>query len=699
MSGTEIKVLLIEDNPGDAHLVRRYLGVDEAAGIELQHENRVALGLDQLARSRFDLVLLDLNLPDSRGLDTFETIHSHHPDVPKIVMTGQDDREQAVEAVRKGAQDYLVKGKVDTELLVRAIRYAIERSRSEYQLTETRQRYELAVRGANDGIWDWDLEGEEIFLSARWKEILGYREDEIGAHPDDWLSKVHPADLEQLKEELAAHLAGESEHFECEHRVLDRSGNFRWVLSRGVAVADPGGTTPRRIAGSMTDVHDRKTYEQQLQHDALHDRLTQLPNAALLLDRLGVALGQVRRRDDYRFAVLYLDLDRFKSVNDSFGHAMGDRLLVKVARRLQALLRPGDTLARLGGDEFAILANGIDEPSDATRIADRIHEELRHPIQLNGCEASTNASIGVTLSSDGYKRPKDMLRDADTAMYRAKSLGRERYALFDEEMHNDAQERLLLEADLRRAADSDQFEVHYQPIVSLRSGELEGLEALVRWRHPRRGLLEPRHFLRVAEETGAIVPIGWKVLREACAQMAEWHQQLPYTELLAVSVNISNRQLAQSNFVERIESALDQTGIHPSRLRLEIKEELLLEEAEATNSKLSQLAALGVQLHLDDFATGFSSLQRLMSLPPASIKIDRDFVRRLDDDSQGGATVMALVGMARSLGMRVIVEGLETSEQLSTARELECEAGQGFYFSRPLPSEDTRALIARRPRW
>ncbi len=696
MKGARIKVLLIEDNPGDAHLVRRYLGGELAGEIELEHANRVAIGLDSLRRNGIDLVLLDLNLPDSRGLATFEKVHSSFPDVPKIVMSGQDDRAQAVEAVRQGAQDYLVKGKVDTELLVRAIRYALERSRADGRLRESEQRYELAVRGANDGIWDWNLDTDEIYFSPRWKGMLGYGEDEVGSHPDDWLNKVHPADLEALKDSLGAHLNGDVDHFESEHRVLARDGSFRWVLTRGVATASVQG---KRIAGSMTDVHDRKTLEQQLQHDALHDLLTSLPNSALLLDRLSVALAQVRRRSDYRFAVLYFDLDRFKSVNDSLGHAMGDRLLVAVAQRLQALLRPGDTVARLGGDEFAILANGILDPSDATRIADRIHEELRRPINLDGREVTTSASIGITLSSDGYKRPKDMLRDADTAMYRAKSLGRARYALFDEEMHHHAEELQRLETDLKKAVESDQFQAHYQPFVSLRTGQIEGVEALMRWQHPVRGLLAPDDFLGVAEETGTIVEIGWQILRDACRQMAAWHAELPFTQLLTVSVNISNRQLGDTDFVDRVESVLDKTGFHASKLRLEIREQLLLEDAEPTLAKLKRLSEVGVQLHLDDFGTGVSSLKRLLNLPSTTLEIDRRYIANLVSSDQGRRLVETLVQVARGLRMGVSAEGVETAEQLAAVRELRCDAAQGFFFSRALPADEARALIARRPRW
>ncbi len=696
MTTRPIKVLLIEDNPGDAHLVRRYLRKELGGEIDLEHANRVALGLDRLSADPVDLVLLDLNLPDSRGLETFERVHAGFPDVPKIVMSGQDDREQAIEAVRLGAQDYLVKGRVDTDLLVRAIRYALERSGPESVEQVADDRYELAARGTQDGIWDWNLETDRIYLSSRWVEMLGYTPEEIGSHPEDWLGKVHPADVDGLRQALAAHLADEVEHFASEHRILARDGTFRWVLTRGVASGAEGN---RRIAGSMTDVHERKTLEQQLQHDAMHDLLTRLPNAAVLLDRLGVALAQVRRRPEQRFALLYLDLDRFKSVNDSLGHAVGDQLLTAVAHRLQELLRPGDTVARLGGDEFAILAHGIAEPSDATRIADRIHQVFGRPLELEGREVTTSASIGITISSRGYQRSQDMLRDADTAMYRAKSLGRACYALFDEEMQRSTQELRQLEADLRRAAELDQFEVFYQPFVSLRSGELEGVEALARWRHPTRGLITPDGFLDVAEETGAIATIGWSMLRKACAQMASWHQELPFTELLTLSVNVSHRQLMEAGFVERVESILDRTGLHAPKLRLEIREQVLLEEPDAVLEKLHRLDDVGVRLHLDDFGTGTSSIRRLLSLPSGTVEIGRQFVGELVNSESGLSAVETLLNMARGLRMGVSAEGIETAEQLETLRELGCDWGQGFYFARPLPADEARALVARRPRW
>ena len=525
MSQAPIRVLLVEDSPGDARLVDRYLSQVEHATFEVERFDRLRTGLDRLRQGGFDVLLLDLTLPDSKGIETFDKAFSEAPDVPIVVMTGIDDTRLALRAVRDGAQDYLVKRQVDTALLARSIRYAIERKQAQEKFRLSEERYSLAVNGANDGVWDWDLKVNEIFYSPRWKAMLGYKDKDIAASPDEWFSRVHPDDVERLRKEIESHLSGKTEHLQSEYRMRHRDGAYRWMLSRGVALGDESGD-PFRMAGSLTDIQARKMTEQQLLHDAMHDALTGLPNWALFMDRLGIAIAQSQRRTDHRFAVLFLDLDRFKNVNDSLGHTIGDRLLVAISRRLRTFLRPGDTVARLGGDEFAILANPIDGPSDVTRIAERIHEELGRAFDLEGHEVFTSTSIGIALSFGEYDRPEEVLRDADTAMYRAKSLGKARHAIFDKEMHKRAVELLRLETDLRRGLERQEFRTHYQPIVSLTSGEIEGFEALVRWEHPERGLLLPNDFLNVAEETGLIVPIGWGVLRDACRQIGpgavEW---------------------------------------------------------------------------------------------------------------------------------------------------------------------------------
>ena len=697
MSDDEIRVLLIEDSPGDARLVEIYLS-QAAANYRLTRCDRVGDGLERLEQESFDIVLLDLSLPDSTGIETFEKVYARGGGVAIVVMTGHDDSELALRAVREGAQDYLVKNHVDAPLLDRAIRYAIERKNYEEALRVSEERYALAISGANDGLWDWDLTNDRIHYSTRWKEMLGYDEDELSVSPEEWFSRVHPDELARLKQEISDHLSGRSLHFKHEHRMRHRDGSYRWMLSRGIAVRNATGK-PSRMAGSLTDVHARKMTEQQLLHDAMHDALTDLPNWALFMDRLGVAIAQTKRREDHQFAVLFLDLDRFKNVNDSLGHAVGDLLLISIARRFRAFLRPGDTVARLGGDEFAILADAIESPSDATRIAERINEELGRPFDLQGHEVFTSASIGLALSSTGYDRPEEVLRDADTAMYRAKSLGKARHAIFDQEMHRRAVQLLSLETDLRRAVTRDEFRVHYQPIVALSTGVLEGFEALVRWQHPVRGLVYPEEFISVAEETGLIVPLGWSVLHEACSQTAAWQRRFPGDQHLTVSVNLSAKQFRQPELVNRIREVLDHSSLEPSRLCLEITESMIMEDAESAVDKMRRLRDVGVELHIDDFGTGYSSLSYLHRLPTHTIKIDRSFVRRMTERNGKSEIVGTIVTLARNLGMRVAAEGLETADQLARLRQLECEYGQGFFFSKPLDHGDAGRLIASQPRW
>lgn len=588
------------------------------------------------------------------------------------------------------------KGEITGVVLI--FRDISQRKQTEAALRESEERYALAVRGANDGLWDWHIKSNIFYFSPRWKAMLGYGEKEIGNSPEEWFGRVHPEDRERLKMKIASHLDGSTTHFEDEYRIMHKDGNYRWALSRGLAVRDKEGKL-QRMAGSQTDITERKTTENQLLHDAFHDALTGLPNRALFMDRLGLAIAHSKRRKEYFFAVLFLDLDRFKVVNDSLGHMIGDQLLISMARRLEFFLRPGDTVARLGGDEFAILLDDITDISDATRVAERIQKGLVMPFNLSGHEVFTTASIGIALSATGYARPQDILRDADTAMYRAKALGRARHEVFDTAMHARAMVLLQLEMDLRRAVERQEFLIHYQPIVSLQSGRITGFEALLRWLHPQRGLVYPEEFLHVLEETGLIVPVGWWVLRQACGQMCIWQEQFPANPPLSISVNFSGKQLIQPGLVEQIDQILRETGLDPHSLRLEITESAIMENAETAIAKLLQLKSLNVQLHIDDFGTGYSSLSYLHRFPTDTVKIDRSFVSRMGFDDENYEIVRTIVTLARILGMKVTAEGLETAEQLSQLKLLECEYGQGFYFSRPVDCEAARLLIGKQPQW
>jgi diguanylate cyclase (GGDEF)-like protein/PAS domain S-box-containing protein len=584
-----------------------------------------------------------------------------------------------------------------------------DRKQFEEALRESQERYALAVRGANDGLWDWDLRTNQIYFSPRWKAMLGYEEPEISNSPDEWFNRVHPDETKWLEAQITAHIEGETHHFEIEHRMRHRDGSYRWMLSRGFAVRD---STHKayRMAGSQTDITERKQAEQQLLHHALHDNLTGLPNRALFMDRLQQAIERSKRITGYRFAVLFMDLDRFKVLNDSLGHIVGDQLLIAIARRLESCLRSVDTIARLGGDEFTVLLEGIHDSDGACHLAERIHQALQAPFNLDGQEVFTSVSIGIALNEADCDRPEDLLRNADTAMYRAKTLGRSRHALFDTAMHKRAVALLQLETDLRRAVaisasplQLQEFRIHYQPIVALETGKISGFEALVRWQHPERGLISPTEFIPLAEDTGLIVPLGQWILTEACRQLQQWQQQFSPDLPLSVSVNLSTKQFTQPNLLDQISHLLHHS--EPQRadwkvnLKLEITESAIMENPEMAKTMLEQLKAMGVQLLIDDFGTGYSSLSYLHRFPIDTVKIDQSFISHMSTDSESAEIVRAIVSLAHNLGMNVIAEGVELAEQLRQLRSLGAEYGQGFFFAKPLDREEVEALMQKEPAW
>jgi diguanylate cyclase (GGDEF)-like protein/PAS domain S-box-containing protein len=579
------------------------------------------------------------------------------------------------------------------------VRDISERRRAERALRESEERYALAARGANDGLWDWNLASNEVYYSPRWKSMLGCAEDEIGSSPDEWLKRVHPDEAERARAAITAHIAGFSPQLEDEHRILHKDGSYRWVLCRGVAVRDPAGQA-YRMAGSLTDVTERKLAEEQLLHDAFHDALTKLPNRTLFTDLLTRSLGRAHRRKDYQFAVLFIDLDRFKVVNDSLGHTVGDELLKAITRRIERCVRPGDTVARLGGDEFTILVNDIAGSKDATRVADRVRHELTQPFNVGGHEIFTSASIGIALSASGYDRSDDLLRDADIAMYRAKALGKARYEVFDTEMHAHAKALLELETDLRRAIERNEFRVQYQPVVSLKTGRITGFEGLVRWQHPQRGLLGPAAFIPIAEETGLIMPIGRWVLDTACRQMREWHDRYRACRDLTMSVNLSGKQFTQASLVEEIDEALRQSGLAPNLLRLEITESVVMENAASAMEMIDQLRALQVKVDIDDFGTGYSSLSYLQRFEIDDLKIDRSFVSSMGSNrGENLEIVRTIVTLAKHLGMNAVAEGVETPGQLALLKELGCHRVQGFLFAGPVEGAEAGQLLATGRRW
>ncbi len=550
----EVTLLLIEDSPDDAALVRDVLENSPKFNGVIEHRSRLAEGIARLGEGGIDVVLLDFSLPDSFGIDTFRHLHHSQPEIPVIVLTSLDDDELAIQAVSEGAQDYLVKKELEQRLLTRSIRYAIERNRA----------------------------------------------------------------------------------------------------------------------------------EQQLLHNAFHDTLTGLPNRALFGDRLDMALAGAQRQPAGRFAVLFFDLDRFKNINDSLGHSVGDQLLVALARRLETIVRPGDSVARIGGDEFAILVNDMHDVSHAIQVAERVLAGFEAPFTIEANEVFISASIGIAVHNMSTTDPDAMLRDADIAMYRAKAAGKGRYEIFDPQMHASAVALLRIETDLRRAVDRQEFVMHYQPIVTLKDRKIRGLEGLVRWQHPKKGLISPANFITVAEETGLIIPLGWWVMEQSCRQTREWQLKFPMNPPIFISVNVSGRLFVDNNVVEGILDILGRTGLPPESLRLEVTENVILEHSEAVMTKMRQLRAMGVQLSVDDFGTGYSSLSYLQRFQYDTLKIDRSFISGPEAGADSQAIVETILSLASTLGIGVIAEGIETAEQMIKLRDLDCPQGQGFWFARPL---------------
>lgn len=447
-------------------------------------------------------------------------------------------------------------------------------------------------------------------------------------------------------------------------------------------------------------IADREAREQRLRHDSVHDALTGLPNRALFMKRLADATHRARRGEDRLFAVLFLDVDGFKLVNDSMGHHVGDEMLVKIARRLEQCVRGGDIVARLGGDEFAILLERITDVRDAAMIAERVQEALREPLAIGGYEHATSASIGVALSSGANEQPEYVLRSADIAMYRAKNSGRGHYEMFDRAMHAEALTRLQIETDLRHAVDRQEFFLHYQPIVSLRSGRITGVEALVRWQHFERGVVSPATFVPVAEDTGLVVPLGRWVMREACRQAVAWQRYAAdASEPFSVSVNLSVREFGQPDVVRTVASILEETGLPPRALRLEITESAIITQKHPAIETVEQLRALGVGIHLDDFGTGYSALSYLHRLPLDAVKVDRAFTSAIDQEDRPLHVVRAIVSLAHAIGLEMVAEGVSTQAQLALLREMGCNLAQGFIFSRPCSAEEMELLLSTNPRW
>lgn len=609
---------------------------------------------------------------------------------PIPITRGRDEvgiLERATERMRQRLLEQI--HQLDDQVTVRtaALQGALARVR------RSEQRLAHAVRGSMDGLWDWNLETDEVYYAPRWKELLGASEEEIGDSPDEWYRRIPSAKLAEFKRRLEEHIAGETDRLDFELQMVHADGGLRWMLCRAAAIRDAAGQA-LRLSGSLADITALKQAQEKVQRLALHDQLTGLANRELLSERLKHAIARLRRdpESEKTYAVMFFDFDRFKVINDSLGHNIGDALLANIATRLRAHIREVDTAARFGGDEFVVLLDGVDGFEGAAASCQRLLEVFEEPHYLQGHEVVSTASIGLVVGHPGYATAEEVLRDADAAMYQAKAAGKAQYRAFDDAMFDAARRRLLLERDLRNADMEQEFLLHYQPIVALQTCEISGFEALVRWEHPRLGLVPPDEFISIAEETGLIVQLGDWVLRTACRQLVEWREAFPDREFF-VNVNVSRRQLTQPDLLDNLRAVVDEFRIVPGELKLEITETTVMDARYDSGPVMEGIRDLGILLAMDDFGTGQSSLSCLHQFPIDVLKIDRSFIVNIEERPQFTAVMQAIITLAHHLDLDVVAEGIETPAQLAQLQVMDCEFAQGYLFSRPVPADQATVLL------
>ena len=683
---TEVRVLLVEADDVRAECYQSMLAIEPGFTCE-----RIS-SLEGVGALPARVILLSLSLPRQPGLAALAIVQAVAPRTPVVVIAEGDQETLGLKAVHQGAVDYLMEPQIYPTLLARSIRHASEfreRRAAEEALRTSEMKYRALFEESRDAIFMTDLDGCITESNPAMQEMLGYGAEELSGRRIDTLYMEAP-DRQLFREEW--YIKGRVTDFEV--RFRRKNASAMWCLLSLTERRGAGGAIIG-YQGIAHDITDRKRAEDQLVHNAFHDALTALPNRARFTDRLDRTLVRWQRQRDHLFAVLFVDLDRFKVVNDSLGHGAGDELLVEIGRVLSSCVRDADTVARLGGDEFAILLDGIESVEDAIVVAGRVHCSLEQPLVVAGQTVFSSCSIGIALPHFDHERPEDLLRNADIAMYHAKAEGSAKYAIYAPAMHSAAVNVMQLDMDLRAALQNQEFVLHYQPIYLLESKRVSGFEALLRWKHPRKGLVPPSEFLHRAENTGLIVPIGRWVLHDVCAQISGWQRFCRPVEMPFVSVNISGKQLAQKDFVVDVAEVLDRYGVSGDKLMLELTETSLMQNPEACAVTIRRLRDLGVRVCIDDFGTGYSSLSYLHRLPINGLKIDRSFITRMTgNDREGSELVSTIMALANNLGLDAVAEGVETEMQLANLALLRPKYVQGFYLSRPLEPAAAMAILA-----
>jgi diguanylate cyclase (GGDEF)-like protein/PAS domain S-box-containing protein len=719
------KILVVDDQPENLHLLADALG---SQGYEVKGVINGSMAL-MVANSVIpDLILLDVVMPGLSGYEVCEQLKADlvTQKIPIIFLSASNDSVDRIKALSAGGVDYINKPfqvdevllrirnqltlqaaqqeilKFNTELEQRIrertvqleaanqeLKYEIqERAELTKLLRASEEKLESILNSLEEVVWSAEVATSKLlFLNPAAQKVYGRPVEELLANPDLRLESIHPEDRDRVKSALAS-----LQLSDLEYRVIQPSGEVRWVWERSRLISD--GVASRRD-GIISDITDRKQIEADLSYEAKHDSLTHLPNRAAFIERVKQAISQSKQDSEYLFAILFIDLDRFKIVNDSLGHQIGDELLISVAKILTDCAREHDFVARLGGDEFTIVLHQIQSIEVGKAIAQRINEQLAAPFYLQGHTVFTSASIGIVLADAKYQASAELLRDADLAMYRAKSLGKARHEVFHQEMYAETKELLETENDLRKAILQNQFFLHYQPVITLKSESLYGFEALLRWNHPTKGIVYPDQFLSVAQETGLIVAIGELVLQQTCKQMSYWKDKYPAAADLKISVNLASQQLKEPNFLATLDQAIAEANLSASCLHLEINETMLMNYKPETSDLFQKIESRGIKLNIDDFGTGYLSLQYLKRFPINLLKIDRSFIQGMLDKRENFEIIKMIIALARTLKIRIIAEGIENLKQLKVLKTLNCELGQGYLFSQPLDPESAEIFIDR----